>query len=38
MASVLSNVKNKVILAEQVKGLLPFLNLRDGDVPVKGAP
>jgi membrane protease subunit HflK len=38
MASVLANVKNKVILAEQVKGLLPFLNLRDGDVPVKGAP
>jgi membrane protease subunit HflK len=38
MASVLANVKNKVVLAEQVKGLLPFLNLRDGDVPVKGAP
>jgi membrane protease subunit HflK len=38
MASVLPNVKNKVILAEQVKGLLPFLNLRDGDAPVKGAP
>jgi membrane protease subunit HflK len=38
MASVLANVKNKVILAEQVKGLLPFLNLRDGDVAVKGAP
>jgi modulator of FtsH protease HflK len=38
MAAVLSNVKNKVVLAEQVKGLLPFLNLKDGDVPVKGAP
>lgn len=38
MGGVLANVKNKVILAEQVKGLLPFLNLRDGDVPVKGAP
>ncbi len=40
MASVLSAVKNKVILAEQVKGVLPFLNLRDGDAAaaVKGAP
>ena len=38
MGGVLANVKNKVILTEEVKGLLPFLNLRDGDVPVKGAP
>jgi modulator of FtsH protease HflK len=38
MASVLANVKNKVVLAEEVKGVLPFLNLRDGDVSVKGTP
>jgi len=38
MASVLANVKNKVIVADQVKGLLPFLNLRDAGTAVKGAP
>jgi len=35
---VLANVKNKVIVADQVKGLLPFLNLRDAGTAVKGAP
>ena len=30
MATILPGVKNKVVLADQLKGVLPFLNLRNG--------
>lgn len=37
MAQILPNVKNKVILAEQLKGVLPLLNLRGMEEAAKGA-
>lgn len=37
MAAVLPAVKNKVVLSEQLKGVLPLLNLRNADSAAKGA-